>query len=124
VTGLLDPTLPTDAVNLGFVTLAINNATQGGAVRAAAVSYNVPLATLAAGTVVDGVTLADEDRVLLAGQTNAVQNGVYVVGTSGPPPRASNLATGGHAAALTMVVKEGTVGMAHVLVLECVCVVL
>ena len=107
VTGLSDPSGPTDAVNLGFVTLAINNATQGGAVRAVAVA-NVTLATLADGSVVDGVTLATGDRVLLAGQTNAVQNGVYVLGATGPPVRASNLPTGGHAAALTMVVKEGT----------------
>ena len=101
LTGLADPTAATDAVNLGFVTLAINNATQGGAVRAVAAAANQPLATLAVGTVVDDVTLALGDRVLLAAQSNAVENGVYVVATTAPPARASNLPDGGHAAALT-----------------------
>ena len=109
LTGLADPSAPTDAVNLGFVTLAINNATQGGAARAVSKQGNVVLATLQAGSLVDGVTLADGDRVLVAAQTNGVENGVYVIHAAGTAPtRAPNLPAGAHAAALSLMVREGT----------------
>ena len=110
VTGLNDPSGATDAVNLGFVTLAINNATQGGAARAVGMAVGgVVLATLQAGSILDGVTLVNGDRVLLASQTDAVENGVYVVHASGTAPtRATNLPSGAHAAALSLVIKEGT----------------
>ena len=107
VTGLLAPTAASDAVNLVYMTNSINNATQGGAARAVAVAP-VTLSGLAVGSVVDGVTLALDDRVLLAGQTDPVENGVYVVAAAGPPARAANLPIGGSAAALSLVVREGT----------------
>ena len=57
VTGLADPTAAADAVNLGFVTLAINNATQGGAARVTTMGANVALTMLSAGLAVDGIQL-------------------------------------------------------------------
>lgn len=41
---------------------------------------NVDLGVSGIGTVVDGVTLSDGDRVLVKDQTNATENGIYVVG--------------------------------------------
>ena len=54
------------------------------------VASTANVATLAASTVVDGVTLDIGDRVLLKDQSDATQNGIYVVTTSGSH-RASDL---------------------------------
>lgn len=57
----------------------------------AATTGNVAIATdLEAGDVVDGVTLAEGDRVLVKSQTNAAQNGIYVVQASGAALRAAD----------------------------------
>lgn len=110
VTGLAAPASSTDAVNLSYVTSAIQNASQQGAVRAAVVGANVALATggLAAGAAVDGLTLATGDRVLLTGQTAAVENGIYVVAAAGAPSRSSDLAAGAHASGYVVTVRAGT----------------
>lgn len=61
---------------------------------------NVTIATaLNSGDTIDGVTLADGDLVLLAGQTSTSENGIYVVSAS--PARSTAMATG-------MTVKSGT----------------
>ena len=44
------------------------------------------------GDVLDGVTLATNDRVLLTGQSAAAANGIYIVQASGPALRASDMA--------------------------------
>lgn len=60
-----------------------------------ATTANGTLATaFANGQIVDGVTLATGDRILLKDQTNGVENGVYVVKASGAPDRAPDWATG------------------------------
>lgn len=64
--------------------LALSPARLGEAVRAVA-SSNIPLANL---PVVDGVTLVNGDRVLVAGQNDSAKNGVYVA-ASGAWERAS-----------------------------------
>ena len=109
VTGLAAPVATSDATNLAYVTQAIQNASQQGAVRAAVVDANVVLASgLAAGAVADNQALVAGDRVLLAGQTNAVDNGIYVVAATGAPSRSSDLAVGGHAAGYVITVRGGT----------------
>lgn len=50
-------------------------------VRAAS-TVNENIATLASGSVIDGVTLATNDRILLTAQTTASDNGIYVIGAS------------------------------------------
>jgi hypothetical protein len=57
----------------------------------AATTGNVDISTaLENGDVVDGVTLATGNRVLVKSQTNAAQNGIYVVQASGAALRASD----------------------------------
>jgi len=56
-----------------------------------ATTANVNLSTgLEPGDVVDGVTLAQGDRILVKEQTNAAQNGIYVVQASGAAVRATD----------------------------------
>jgi len=92
-------------VNLGAPTEANDAATkayvdavaEGLHVHEAArvfVGTNIDLATaLEAGNVVDGVTLVAGNRVLINGQTNAAQNGIYVVTAAGPAQRAADFDT-------------------------------
>ena len=65
----------TDAVNLGQVNNLLNGLSWHGAVMAASTG-NVSIAS--PGTALDGVTLANGQRVLLKNQTDATQNGVYI----------------------------------------------
>ncbi len=54
---------------------------------------NVTISTLNAGDTVDGVTLLNWMRVLLTGQTDAAQNGVYLIGQNAPARRAPDCCT-------------------------------
>lgn len=55
---------------------------------------NVTISTsLINGTIMDGVTLATGDRVLLKNQTFAIENGIYVVVASGPASRSADANT-------------------------------
>ncbi len=89
---------------------AINEAVRGikrlAPVRVVA-DADVP--DLADVTAIDGVTLADGDRVLLAGQTTASENGVYDfdLGTT-TLSRAADLAAAADAASIYVPVNEGT----------------
>ena len=57
----------------------------------AATTANLAITTdLEPGDLVDGVTLAEGNRVLVKSQTNAAQNGIYVVQASGAALRASD----------------------------------
>jgi hypothetical protein len=72
----------------------VDSVAEGLHIHASAVSAttgNVNIANeLEPGDLVDGVTLAEGDRVLVKAQTNAAQNGIYVVQTSGAALRASD----------------------------------
>jgi len=57
----------------------------------AATTANVTLATaLENGDVLDGVTLATGNRILVKNQTTTSENGIYVVASSGAPARATD----------------------------------
>lgn len=76
------------------------------AVRAVTLA-NVTIATaLNSGDAVDGVTLANDDLVLVANQTDKAENGIYVAGAS--PARSASYDTFAEHAGLDVVVREGT----------------
>jgi hypothetical protein len=75
ITGLADPTVSTDAATRNYVDLAIQGINAKQAVRVATVAN---LASLSGLLTVDGVTLLNNDRILVKDQTTATQNGVYV----------------------------------------------
>ena len=69
---------------------------------------NGTLATaFAAGQMVDGVTLATDDRILLKDQSTGSENGIYVV-TAGTPVRAEDLIAGDSANSVFLWVQEGS----------------
>ena len=71
-----------------------------------ATTANITIATaLNSGDSIDGVTLANGDRVLVKDQSTATQNGIYVVGDT--PVRADDLATGADAAGAFSFIEQG-----------------
>lgn len=70
---------------------------------------NAALATAyAAGETLGDVTLAEGDRILLMAQTDAKENGIYVVAAEGAPTRALDAATGAAIAGKLVVVTKAT----------------
>jgi hypothetical protein len=93
ITNLGTPTSSTDAATKAYV----DAVAEGLHVHAAArvyVAANIDLSTdLEAGDVIDSVTLAEGNRVLVNGQTTQSQNGIYVVQASGAAVRATDFDT-------------------------------
>jgi len=93
ITNLAAPTNANDAarkIDVDQATLGLN---VKEAVRAATAS-NIDLSTgLVDTTVIDGVTLATGDRVLVKSQTDASENGIYIVAASGAASRSSDADT-------------------------------
>lgn len=75
VTNLADPSASTDAANKNYVDSVARGLDWHAHVRVAAAS-NVTIAT--PGTTINGVTMANGDRVLLTAQTTGSQNGLWV----------------------------------------------
>lgn len=88
LTSLAAPTASSDAATKGYVDNALEGLKPKQAVRVATTA-NITIATdLNVGDSIDGVTLADGDRVLVKNQTAAENNGIYVAGAS--PSRATD----------------------------------
>lgn len=90
ITNLAAPTSSGDAANKAYVD-AVSEGLHIHASAIAATTANVDISTdLENGDIVDGVTLATGNRVLVKSQSNAAQNGIYVVQASGAAVRATD----------------------------------
>ena len=107
ITNLSDPVNTQDAATKGFVEATSQGLDVKDSVKVATTG-NITISTaLNSGDSIDGVTLADNDRVLVKDQSTASQNGIYIVGSS--PARSSDLAAGADAAGMFTFVEQGTV---------------
>lgn len=93
IAGVSTPLDSNDAANKAYV----DSVAEGLHIHASAVAAttgNVDISTdLEPGDLVDGVTLAEGNRILVKSQTNAAQNGIYVVQSSGAALRATDFDT-------------------------------
>ena len=93
ITGLGTPTANTDAATKAYV----DSVTEGLHIHesvVAATTANVNLANaLENGDILDGITLATGNRILVKNQTTQSENGIYVVQASGQPTRATDFDT-------------------------------
>jgi len=110
ITGLGTPTDGTDAATKAYVDSAAQGIDWKASVRAATTA-NVTLASdLENGDVLDGVTLATGDRVLVKDQSTGSENGIYVVKASGAPDRSTDADAGAEVTAnFAVFVEQGTV---------------
>ena len=107
ITNLADPVNTQDAATRGFVEATAQGLDVKDSV-VAATTANITISTaLNNGDTLDGVTLSNNDRVLVKNQSTASENGIYIVGSS--PSRATDLAAGADAAGMFTFVEQGTV---------------
>jgi hypothetical protein len=88
LTSVAAPTTGSDAANKSYVDSVAEGLKPKQAARVATTANIVIATALNAGDSIDGVTLANGDRVLVKDQTAAEENGIYVV--SATPARSSD----------------------------------
>lgn len=109
ITSLADGVASNDAATVGQLTSVQSGMDWKSSVRAATTTNGTLASAYANGSVVDGVTLATGDRILLKNQTSANENGIYVVAASGAPTRATDADNSTKVSpGMTVVVEEGT----------------
>jgi len=108
VINLASPSASTDAANKSYVDNLVNGLTWKQAVRAATTTNGTLSTAYANGQVIDGVTLATGDRILLKNQTTGSENGLYTVNVSGAPTRSADGVTGELTFNSTVYASEGT----------------
>jgi hypothetical protein len=109
LTSVGTPSADTDAANKGYV----DSVAQGLDTKASVVAATTTDGTLATafddGSVVDGVTLATGNRILIKNQTDQTANGIYTVNASGAPTRSTDMDLGSEFPSAYVFVEQGTV---------------
>ena len=108
ITGLGDPSSSSEAATKNYVDNLVTGLRTRVIARVASTA-NVVIATgLENGDVIDGVTLATGNRVLLKNQTTTSQNGLYTVVASGTASRDTEFDIISEIAGQLILVSEGT----------------
>lgn len=100
--------LATQQAIKGYVDNSLQGLSWKQAVRVATTAAGTLATSFENGDVVDGVTLATGDRILIKDQATASENGIYVVAATGAPTRASDANSAAELRGATVYVEEGT----------------
>ena len=109
LTNVGTPSADTDAANKGYVDSVAQGLDTKASVVAATTTNGTLATAFANGQVVDGVTLATNDRLLIKNQTDATANGIYTVNASGAPTRSTDMNLGSEFPSAYVFVEQGTV---------------
>jgi hypothetical protein len=109
LTSVGTPTADGDAANKGYVDSVAQGLDTKASVVAATTTNGTLATAFANGQVVDGVTLATGNRILIKNQTDATENGIYVVAASGAPARSADMNDGSEFPSAYVFVEQGTV---------------
>jgi len=108
IQNVASPSANTDAANKAYVDGLVNGLSWKTSVRAATTTNGTLATAYANGSVIDGVTLATGNRILIKNQTTQSENGIYVVAASGAPTRATDMDAAAEFPNATVYVNEGT----------------
>ena len=109
LTNVATPSADTDAANKGYVDSVAQGLDTKASVVAATTTNGTLATAFANGQVIDGVTLATGNRILIKNQTDATANGIYVVAASGAPARSTDMDNGTEFPGAYAFVEQGTV---------------
>lgn len=108
ITNLATPTVGTDAANMQFVLDTVNAISWKNEVRVATTAAGTLATSFANAQVVDGVTLATNDRIMIKNQAAGAENGIYTVNASGAPTRATDADSAAEVFGMVAFITSGT----------------
>jgi hypothetical protein len=108
VLNVASPSTASDGVPKSYVDALLQGLSWKQAVRAATTANGTLATAYANASVIDGVTLATGDRILIKDQTTQSENGIYTVNAAGAPTRAADTDTGAELVNATVYVSLGT----------------
>jgi phage-related tail fiber protein len=108
ITNLLDPSGAQDAATKNYVDGLALGVGWKETVRAATTANGTLASAFQNAAVIDGVTLATGDRILIKDQSTGGENGIYTVNASGAPTRATDADSAADILQAAAWVQEGT----------------
>jgi hypothetical protein len=108
ITNLAEPSGAQDAATKNYVDSFSQGLAWKDAVRAATTVAGTLASSFENGDVIDGVTLATGDRILVKNQAAGAENGIYTVNASGAPTRAVDADSSTDLVNASVFVSEGT----------------